>query len=111
MFKSIENSKTISLEQFLYALAIPGVGYKNAKELALIYETKERFCSFIKRFKNGDLCNFDKPGTSWVSDYDRDQKAFNLLGIEEFYKIKNYALTRFEILEALEKSLNIINEE
>lgn len=53
LIKSIENSKNIPLANFIYALGIPLVGKKTAKDLAKFYKTADTFVESQIIFSHG----------------------------------------------------------
>jgi len=60
LFASIENSKNISLERFIYSLGIRHVGESNAKILAGEFKTARNFLSQLTKLSDNDIEIFNK---------------------------------------------------
>ena len=63
---SIDLSKNISLEKFIYALGIRHIGLENAKLISKNLNTLDNFISLSKMHKFKDLLNIDGIGETQV---------------------------------------------
>ncbi len=64
--KSIEKSKNIGLDKFIFSLGIRHIGQENAKILAQYFCTKEKFLSITKNFDFNLLSNIDGIGDTQI---------------------------------------------
>ena len=56
---SIQKSKNIGLDKFIFSLGIRHIGQENAKLLAQFFQTKENFFNLTKKFDFLSLGNID----------------------------------------------------
>ena len=63
---SIENSKKISLDRFIFSLGIRHIGQENAKLLARHLKSPENFFNLIKNKNMNDLANIDGIGDTQI---------------------------------------------
>ncbi len=71
---SIEKSKKVSLDKFLYAIGIRHIGIENAKLLAEYVKTIKNFSNFVNKNKLNDLLNIDGIGETQINSL---KKFFN----------------------------------
>ncbi len=89
--KSIENSKTVSLQKFIYSIGIRHIGIENAK---LLSENTKNISAFIEKVKKkqiDDFLNIDGIGETQVNS------------LKNFFSIK----FNINILEDLKNILNV----
>ncbi len=63
---SIEKSKNIGLDKFIFSLGIRHIGQENAKLLAQYFETKDKFYNLMKNFDFLSLSNIDGIGETQI---------------------------------------------
>ena len=64
--KSIEKSKNIGLDKFIFSLGIRHIGQENAKLLSHYFQTKEKFLNITKNFDFNLLMNIDGIGDTQI---------------------------------------------
>ena len=64
--KSIEKSKNIGLDKFIFSLGIRHIVHENAKLLAHYFQTKENFNNLTKNFNFTSLTNIDGIGETQI---------------------------------------------
>ena len=64
---SIDQSKKVSLDKFLYSIGIRHIGMENAKLLAEYTKSISNFLSFIKNKKINEFLNIDGIGDTQVN--------------------------------------------
>ncbi len=80
--KSIENSKNIGLDKFIFSLGIRHIGQENAKLLAQYFLTKENFSDLTKNFNFNSLANLDGIGETQINslkNFFSDQVNLNVV--------------------------------
>jgi len=80
--KSIENSKNIGLDKFIFSLGIRHIGQENAKLLAQYFLTKENFSDLTKNFSFNSLANLDGIGETQINslkNFFSDQVNLNVV--------------------------------
>jgi len=65
--KSIEKSKNIGLDKFIFSLGIRHIGQENAKLLSQYFLTKENFSELTKNFNFNSLVNLDGIGETQIN--------------------------------------------
>jgi len=65
--KSIEKSKNIGLDKFIFSLGIRHIGQENAKLLSQYFLTKENFSDLTKSFNFNSLANLDGIGETQIN--------------------------------------------
>ncbi len=68
---SIENSKKVKLDKFIYSLGIRHIGMENAKIIADFTKTLKNFCSLSKSNKIKDLINIDGIGETQIKSLEK----------------------------------------
>jgi len=63
---SIEKSKNIGLDKFIFSLGIRHIGQENAKLLAQYFQTKKKFYNLTKNFDFSSLSNIDGIGETQI---------------------------------------------
>ncbi len=63
---SIEKSKNIGLDKFIFSLGIRHIGQENAKLLSQFFQTKENFFNLTKKFDFLSLSNIDGIGETQI---------------------------------------------
>jgi len=71
---SIDQSKKVSFERFLYAIGIRHIGIENAKLLAEYTKSIKNFMNFVNKNKLNDFLNIDGIGDTQINSL---QKFFN----------------------------------
>ena len=64
--ESIEKSKNIGLDKFIFSLGIRHIGQENAKLLSQYFQTKEKFNNLTKNFNFTSLGNIDGIGETQI---------------------------------------------
>ena len=90
---SIDQSKKISLDRFIYSLGIRHIGIENAKLLAEYTKSILNFLNFIKNKKIGEFINIDGIGETQI------------YSLKKFFENKS----NYKIVEKLSSLLNIPN--
>ena len=95
MKNSIENSKNLTLDKFIFSLGIRHIGQENAKLLSRHLKTPENFFNLGNKKNMNDLANIDGIGETQIKS------------------VKNFFLnkTNLQVLFDLKKTLKIINIE
>ncbi|MDC3231688.1 NAD-dependent DNA ligase LigA [Candidatus Pelagibacter sp.] len=88
---SINTSKTISFEKFIYALGIRHIGLENAKTISKNLKTLKNFIALPEKNHFDDLINIDGIGETQIDS------------IKNFFK----NATNLNVLSKLEKILNV----
>ncbi len=88
---SIEQSKKVSLDKFLYAIGIRHIGIENAKLLAEHVKSIKNFIIFVSKNKLNELLNIDGIGETQVNS------------LKKFFENKS----NYKIVEKLSSLLNI----
>ncbi len=88
---SIDQSKTVSLDKFLYSIGIRHIGIENAKLLAEYTKSISNFLSFIKNKKINEFLNIDGIGDTQINS------------LKKFFENKS----NYKIIEKLSSILNI----
>ncbi|MDR0677713.1 MAG: NAD-dependent DNA ligase LigA [Holosporaceae bacterium] len=84
LFKSINNSKIISLDKFIYSLGIPQVGRAVSKMTANFFRDYSNFIDCIRKKEGYKLCEINGIGRSIANDFDNFfANASNLKILEE----------------------------
>ena len=92
---SIDKSKKISLDRFIYALGIRHIGQENAKLLSQHLKTSDNFFKLSKSKDTNMLSNIDGIGETQIKS------------IKNFFSNK----INLEVLSELKKIINIVNAE
>ncbi len=100
---SIDQSKKVSLDRFIYSLGIRHIGIENAKLLAEYTKSILNFLNFIKNKKIGEFLNIDGIGETQIyslkkffenkSNYKIVEKLSSLLNISDLKINKNGKLS------------------
>ncbi len=80
--KSIDKSKIISLNKFIFSLGIRHIGQENAKLLSQFFLNKESFSSMTKNFNFSSLNSLDGIGETQISSLENffsDQTNINVV--------------------------------
>jgi len=88
---SIDQSKKVSLDKFLYSIGIRHIGIENAKLLAEYTKSISNFLSFIKNKKINEFLNIDGIGDTQINS------------LKKFFDNKS----NYKIIEKLSSILNI----
>ncbi len=88
---SIDQSKKVSLDKFLYSIGIRHIGIENAKLLAEYTKSISNFLSFIKNKKIDEFLNIDGIGDTQINS------------LKKFFDNKS----NYKIIEKLSSILNI----
>ena len=88
---SIENSKEVTLDKFIFSLGIRHIGIENAKIIADFTKNIKSFLNFLKNDKFNELINIDGIGETQVKS------------LEKFFQNK----TNIRVVEKLSEILNI----
>ena len=88
---SIDQSKKVSLDKFLYSIGIRHIGIENAKLLAEYSKSISNFLSFIKNKKINEFLNIDGIGETQINS------------LKKFFDNKS----NYKIIEKLSSILNI----
>ncbi len=88
---SIDQSKKVSLDKFLYSIGIRHIGIENAKLLAEYTKSISNFLSFIKNKKINEFLNIDGIGDTQINS------------LKKFFENKS----NYKIIEKLSSILNI----
>ena len=91
---SIEKSKNISLNKFIFSLGIRHIGQENAKLIASHLQTKEKFIKIDKDYDFNSFLNIDGIGD------------IQILSIRKYFSLNE----NLKVLKELAKNLNIENE-
>ena len=88
---SIDQSKKVSLDRFIYSIGIRHIGIENAKLLAEYTRSISNFLSFVKKNKLNELLNIDGIGETQINS------------LKKFFDNKS----NYEVAERLSSILNI----
>ena len=88
---SIDKSKKVSFDRFLYSLGIRHIGIENAKLLAEYTKSIKKFLNFVKNKKLNEFLNIDGIGETQISS------------LKKFFENKS----NYRIIEKLSLVLNI----
>ncbi len=88
---SIDESKKVSLDRFLYSIGIRHIGIENAKLLAEYTKTISNFLDFVKNKKFDEFLNIDGIGETQINS------------LKKFFENKS----NYKIIEKLSSLLNI----
>ena len=80
--KSIENSKSINLDKFIFSLGIRHIGQENAKLLSQFFLNIESFNNMTKNFNFNSLANLDGIGETQINslkNFFSDQVNLNVV--------------------------------
>ena len=88
---SIDQSKKVSLDKFLYSIGIRHIGIENAKLLAEYTKSISNFLNFIKNKKINEFLNIDGIGDTQINS------------LKKFFENKS----NYKIIEKLSSILNI----
>ena len=88
---SIENSKDVTLDKFIFSLGIRHIGMENAKIIADFTKTIKNFFNLAKKNKIEDLINIDGIGETQIKS------------LQKFFQNK----TNIKVVEKLSEILNI----
>ena len=90
---SIENSKEVTLDKFIFSLGIRHIGIENAKIIAQFTKNIKNFLSLVKNNKTSELINIDGIGETQIKSLESFfQNKINIKVVEklsEILKIKN----------------------
>ena len=90
---SIENSKEVTLERFIFSLGIRHIGTENAKIIADYTKNIENFLNLAKNNKINELINIDGIGETQIKsleNYFQNKVNFKIVDrLSEVLKIKN----------------------
>tara|TARA_B100001996_G_C18617059_1_gene576176 strand:- start:58 stop:1323 length:1266 start_codon:yes stop_codon:yes gene_type:complete len=87
---SINNSKTISLDRFIYSIGIRHIGLENAKIISDYLKTSSNFLKMIKNKNYNNLLNIDGIGETQVKSFNKFfSNSKNLQVVDELLKILN----------------------
>ena len=90
---SIENSKEVTLDKFIFSLGIRHIGIENAKIIAEFTKTINNFFNLAKNNKINELANIDGIGETQVKSLEKFfQNKINIKVVEklmEILKVKN----------------------
>ena len=92
---SIENSKKVTLDKFIFSLGIRHIGIENAKIIADFTKNIKSFLNFLKKDKIKELINIDGIGETQVKS------------LEKFFQNK----TNIKVVEKLSEILNVKERE
>ncbi len=92
---SIENSKKVTLDKFIFSLGIRHIGIENAKIIADFTKNIKNFLNFFKKDKIKELINIDGIGETQVKS------------LEKFFQNK----TNIKVVEKLSEILSIKDRE
>ena len=92
---SIENSKKVTLDKFIFSLGIRHIGIENAKIIADFTKNIKSFLNFFKKDKIKELINIDGIGETQVKS------------LEKFFQNK----TNIKVVEKLSEILSIKDRE
>ena len=92
---SIENSKKVTLDKFIFSLGIRHIGIENAKLIADFTKNIKSFLNFLKKDKIKELINIDGIGETQVKS------------LEKFFQNK----TNIKVVEKLSEILSIKDRE
>ena len=88
---SIDQSKKVSLDRFIYAIGIRHIGIENAKLLAEHAKSIKNFISFINKNKLNEFLNIDGIGETQINS------------LKKFFENKS----NYKVIEKLSSILNI----
>ncbi len=96
---SIQKSKNIGLDKFIFSLGIRHIGQENAKLLAQFFQTKENFFNLTKKFDFLSLGNIDGIGETQIKsikNFFSDKinlkvviSLFSIMNIKDILQSKN----------------------
>ena len=92
---SIENSKKVTLDKFIFSLGIRHIGIENAKIIADFTKNLKSFLNFLKKDKIKELINIDGIGETQVKS------------LEKFFQNK----TNIKVVEKLSEILSVKDRE
>ena len=85
---SIESSKEVTLDKFIFSLGIRHIGIENAKIIADFTKTMKNFFNLAKKNKIDDLMNIDGIGETQIKSLEKFfQNKTNINVVEELSKI------------------------
>ena len=85
---SIEKSRDVTLERFIFSLGIRHIGIENAKIIADFTKNLKNFIEFAKNYKINDLLNIDGIGETQVKSLEKFfQNKINIKVVEKLSKI------------------------
>ena len=91
--KSIEKSRNVGLDKFIFSLGIRHIGQENAKLLSQYFLSAENFSELTKKFNFNSLANLDGIGETQINslrNFFLDQVNINLVKkLISILKIKN----------------------
>ncbi len=95
---SIENSKNVTLDKFIFSLGIRHIGMENAKIIADFAKTAKNFFNLAKKNKIEDLINIDGIGETQIKSLQKFfQNKINIKVVEklsEILKIKDREINK-----------------
>ena len=92
---SIENSKKVTLDKFIFSLGIRHIGIENAKLIADFTKNIKSFLNFLKKNKIKELINIDGIGETQIKS------------LEKFFQNK----TNIKVVEKLSEILSVRDRE
>ena len=92
---SIENSKKVTLDKFIFSLGIRHIGIENAKLIADFTKNIKSFLNFLKKNKIKELINIDGIGETQIKS------------LEKFFQNK----TNIKVVEKLSEILSVKDRE
>ena len=105
---SIDQSKNVALDKFLYAIGIRHIGIENAKLLAEYTKSIKNFLSFVNKKKLNDFLNIDGIGETQInslkkffnnkSNYKTIEKLSSILNISDIKLNKNGKLSNYTFM-------------
>ncbi len=85
---SIENSKKVTLDKFIFSLGIRHIGIENAKIIADFTKNIKSFLNFLKKDKIKELINIDGIGETQVKSLEKfSQNKTNIIVVEKLSEI------------------------
>ena len=87
---SIENSKNVTLDKFIFSLGVRHIGIENAKIIADFIKNIRNFLNFVKNNKINQFINIDGIGETQIKSLEKFfQNRINIKVVEELIQILN----------------------
>ena len=87
---SIENSKNVTLDKFIFSLGVRHIGIENAKIIADFIKNILNFLNFVKNNKINQFINIDGIGETQIKSLEKFfQNRINIKVLEELIQILN----------------------
>ena len=95
---SIENSKKVTLDKFIFSLGIRHIGIENAKLIADFTKKYKKFFKFLKKNKIKELINIDGIGETQIKSLEKFfQNKTNIKVVEKLSEILKIKIEKLKV--------------